>query len=211
MTFGPHLSGVGNWNQTCDYKVHHPRSPQASVEGRGAGDWVQSPVASDFIQWTHSLGSFTRSYPTLCYPMDCSPPGSCVHGIPQARILEWVAISSSRGFSWPRYRTHTSFVSCIGRHVLNHVPPGKPWSSVSCSTKLIESKPLRGLLEALIYSQWVRLLTVWDRLPLLHRGVRTEMSGRTPRWGQKVAGTCGETVAPTCTHWKLWPTPHLGP
>ena len=211
MTFGPHLSGVGNWNQTCDYKVHHPRSPQTSVEGRGAGDWVQSPVASDFIQWIHSLGSFTRSYPTLCDPMDCSPPGSCVHGILQARILEWVAISSSRGFSWPRYRTHTSFVSCIGRHVLNHVPPGKPWSSVSCSSKLIESKPLRGLLEALIYSQWVRLLTVWDRLPLLRRGVRTEMSGRTPRWGQKVAGTCGETVAPTCTHWKLWPTPHLGP
>ena len=34
--------------------------------------------------------------------MDCSPPGSCVHGILQARILEWVAISFSRGSSWPR-------------------------------------------------------------------------------------------------------------
>ena len=36
---------------------------------------------------------------TLCNPMDCSPPGSSVHGILQARILEWVAISSSRGSS----------------------------------------------------------------------------------------------------------------
>ena len=38
----------------------------------------------------------TQSYSTLCYPMDCSPPGSSVHGISQARILEWVVISSSK-------------------------------------------------------------------------------------------------------------------
>ena len=47
--------------------------------------------------------------------MDCSPPGSSVHGIFQARILEWVAISSSRGSSWSRDQ---SWVSCIGRLVL---------------------------------------------------------------------------------------------
>ena len=40
-----------------------------------------------------------QSCPTLCDPMDCSPPGSSVHGISQARIMEWVAISFSRGFS----------------------------------------------------------------------------------------------------------------
>ena len=43
---------------------------------------------------------------TLCDPMDCSPPGSSVYGIIQARILEWIAISFSRGFSWPSYRSH---------------------------------------------------------------------------------------------------------
>ena len=59
-----------------------------------------------------------QSCPTLCNPMDCSPPGSSVHGISQARILEWVAISSSRGSSWPRDRTHVSCVSCIGRWIL---------------------------------------------------------------------------------------------
>ena len=51
-----------------------------------------------------------QSCPTLCDTVDCSPPGSSVHGILQARILEWVAISFSRGSSWPRDRTQ---VSCI--------------------------------------------------------------------------------------------------
>ena len=53
----------------------------------------------------------------FCDPMDCSPPGSSVHGIFQARILEWVAISFSRGTSPPRAWT---WVSCIGRQVLYH-------------------------------------------------------------------------------------------
>ena len=51
-----------------------------------------------------------QSCPTLCDPMDCSLPGSSVHGIFQARELEWGAISFSRGSSWPRDRT---WISCI--------------------------------------------------------------------------------------------------
>ena len=51
---------------------------------------------------------------TLCYPMDCSPPGSSVHGISQARVLEWVAISSTRGSSQPRDQTQVSHIA--GRH-----------------------------------------------------------------------------------------------
>ena len=47
--------------------------------------------------------------------MDHSPPGSSVHEIPQARILEWVAMTSSSGSSWTRDQTHISFISCIGR------------------------------------------------------------------------------------------------
>ena len=45
--------------------------------------------------------------------MDCSPPGSAVHGISQARILEWAAISFSRGSSWSRDQTQVSCTSCI--------------------------------------------------------------------------------------------------
>ena len=52
----------------------------------------------------------SQSCPTLCDPMDCSLPGSSVHGIFQARVLEWVAISFSRGSSQPRDWTR---VSCI--------------------------------------------------------------------------------------------------
>ena len=61
-----------------------------------------------------------QSCPALSDPVDYSPPGSSVHGILQARILQWVAISSSRGSSQPRDRTHLSCVSCIGRKILNH-------------------------------------------------------------------------------------------
>ena len=50
---------------------------------------------------------------TLCEPMDCTLPGSSVHGIFQARVLEWVAISFSRGFSWPRDWTRVSHT--VGR------------------------------------------------------------------------------------------------
>ena len=55
---------------------------------------------------------------TLCDPMDCSPPGSSVPGILQAEILEWVAMSSSRGSSHPRDGACVSYVSCSGRQVL---------------------------------------------------------------------------------------------
>ena len=54
--------------------------------------------------------------------MDCSPPGSSVHAILQVRILEWVAIPSSKGSSWPRDRT---WISCIAGGFLIE-PPGKP-------------------------------------------------------------------------------------
>ena len=75
-----------------------------------------------------------QSYPTLCDFMNCSPPGSSVRGIFPVRILEWVNISSSRGFSWPRDWTHVSCVSCIGRWILFTEPPRK------------QSKPSRGCL-----------------------------------------------------------------
>ena len=65
----------------------------------------------------------TESCLTLCHPMDCSPSGSSVHGIFQARILKWVAISSSRGFSWPRNQT---CISCIAGWFFTAESPGKP-------------------------------------------------------------------------------------
>ena len=69
---------------------------------------------------SESESEVAQSCLTLCYPVDCSPPGSSVHGIFQARILEWVTISFSRGTSQHRDQTHVSHVSCIGRWVLYH-------------------------------------------------------------------------------------------
>ena len=57
---------------------------------------------------------------TLCDSMDCSLTGSSVRGIFQVRILEWVAISYSRGYSWPRDQTCVPCVSCIGRRICYH-------------------------------------------------------------------------------------------
>ena len=61
-----------------------------------------------------------QSCPTLCDPMDCSPPGSSVRGILQARTLEWALVSSSRGSSRPGDRTLVCCISCLGRQVLYH-------------------------------------------------------------------------------------------
>ena len=83
-----------------------------------------------------------QSCPTLCYPVNCSPPGSPVHGISQARILEWVAISSSRGSSWPRDRTNISCVSCIEMDsvLLNH--RGSPMvDTAAAAAKSLQSCP----------------------------------------------------------------------
>ena len=70
------------------------------------GNWPQSETVNS----TEMGRSEVKWSPTLCDPMDCSLPGSSIHGILQARVLEWVAISFSRGSSWPRDRTQ---VSCI--------------------------------------------------------------------------------------------------
>ena len=78
----------------------------------GSGAWVRAKLL--------------QSCCTLCHPMDCSPPGSSAHGILQARILEWVAISSSRGSSWPKDWTRVSCSSCIAGRFFTAEPPGKP-------------------------------------------------------------------------------------
>ena len=65
----------------------------------------------------HGVAKSQTRLSNLTITMDCSPPGSSVHGIFQERILEWVAISFSNGSSWPRDQTR---VSCIGRWILYH-------------------------------------------------------------------------------------------
>ena len=62
--------------------------------------------------------SVAQSCLTLCHRMDCSPSGSSVHRIFQTRILEWVAISFSKGSSRPRDQTCITYVSCVTSRLL---------------------------------------------------------------------------------------------
>ena len=78
-----------------------------------------------------------------CDLMDSSMPDSFVLGIFQARILEWVAISFSRGSSWPKDQTPVFRVSCIGRQILYHWAHGKP---ITPFTQGSNSSPPKFLL-----------------------------------------------------------------
>ena len=95
---------------------------------------------------SESESEVTQSCPTLCDPRDCSPPGSSVHGIFQARILEWAAISFSRGSSRPRDRTQVSRIvgrrsakyTCIYRAgMLSILRPEAYEIVVSCISEII--------------------------------------------------------------------------
>ena len=72
------------------------------------------------------VGKLFQSYPTLCNPMDCSLPGSSVHGILQARTVEWVAMPSSRESSLPRDQTYLLHLLCWQASSLPLALPGKP-------------------------------------------------------------------------------------
>ena len=90
------------------------------------------PLCQSELFWTHQ--SRVRPCSVMSdslQPPDCSPPGSSVCGISQARILESVAISTSRGYSQPRDRTHDSCIACAAGGFFTTEPPGKPWTNQS--------------------------------------------------------------------------------
>ena len=94
-------------------------SPQTGMEN--IYPWKEQLPRSEVQLYAYVLShSVVQLYLTLCNCMDYRPPDSSVHGILQARILEWVASSSSRGSSQPRDRTRVSCVSCIGWWILCH-------------------------------------------------------------------------------------------
>ena len=120
----------------------------------------------------------TQSCPTLCDPMACSPQGSSVQRLLQARKLEWVVISSSRGSSWSRDRT---LVSCIGKQILYHWATWEALCKPCCcnNVKLIlenilqipdvtnfrttvDSLLLLSSLHFFFFSEWHRkIFTIW--------------------------------------------------
>ena len=89
--------------------------------------------------------SVAQSCLTLCDPMDCILPGSSAHGILQARILEWVAISSSRGSSQPRDRTCVSCASCPAGGFFTTEPSGKPFRTENHTKKKWPPTPVQSM------------------------------------------------------------------
>ena len=95
-------------------------APAFTVRASSASRW-QPTFPSHFHSQVKCVCMWlTQSCPTLSDLMDCRLPGFSVHGIFQARRLEWVAISFSRGSSQPKHRTCVSCISCTGRWILYH-------------------------------------------------------------------------------------------
>ena len=87
-------------------------TPVPCIGRRTYNHWI-----TERVTLVHAC-SITPSRPILCNSMDCSLPDSSVNGIFQARLPEWVVISSSRGSSQSRNQTRTSCISCIERQIL---------------------------------------------------------------------------------------------
>ena len=97
-------------------------------------------IPSEHTYMTQSTCMHAKSL-SLSDPVDCSPPGSSVHGVLQTRILEWVVISFCMGSSRPRDWTH---VSCIGRHTLYHWATWEAHDGERAYTKKLTLLPLGG-------------------------------------------------------------------
>ena len=125
------MGGLMIWVDQCKYHILISPEPHPQTTG-----------------WMHAC-SVAQSCLTLCDSMDYSLPGSSVHGIFQARILEWVAISSSRGSFSPRDWTH---ISCIGRRILYN------WATWEAS-RVTRLKPARASPELCTWGFWKRGIT----------------------------------------------------
>ena len=119
-----------NWTQLCRHHlINHKQA---------WGLEIMSPWGENYYM-NHStcmLGRFCQIW--LCNTMDYSPLGSSVHGLLQARILEWVAMPSSKGSSPPRNQNRIYSISCIADGFFTAEPSGKPqnhcrmWQRYSC-------------------------------------------------------------------------------
>ena len=114
-----------------------------------------------------------QSCPTLCDPVDCSPPGSSVHGISQTRILKWVAITFPRGSSRPRDQTRVSHIA--GRvftiwATKQTLPVGKKRSRgklkyLAQTTAYLYLEPWTNIIKVLFAASWQsRRTCVWGRM-----------------------------------------------
>ena len=109
-----HIQGEGKW----EISARSPTGFQTHTQVPPNEMYTDTHVCACMLSLQSCL--------TLCDPMDCSPQGSSVHGILQARIREWVSMSSSRGSSRSRDQAHISCISHTAGRVFTAEPSGKP-------------------------------------------------------------------------------------
>ena len=158
-----------------------------------------------------------RLCPPVCSHKDVSPPGSSDHAILQARILKWVAISSSRGSSWPRDKTHISYVSPIAGRFFTiwatkeaqcYVRVFKIQSLLICWTSLV-AQMVKNL--PVMWETWVQSLGQED--PLENRmSTHCSILAGNFHWQRTLADycpwsckECDMTEQLTHTHWFVTP------
>ena len=147
-------------------------------------------------------------HPTLCDPMHCSPPGSSLHGLLQAGILGWVAMTSSRGSSPPKNQTLISCVSFIGRQVLYHYCHlGSPVATILDRKYRTFPSPAKVWLDSasleylsLIYS-FVQQ-TFPRTLPYARFSVRLWRSGYNPSLASVLGASSQEDRQMNMTSWR---------
>ena len=142
----------------------------------------------------------TKSCPTLYNPMDCSPPDSFVHGIFQARILEWVAISFSREPSWPRDWPHISHFA--GKffptelpgeaHCINYIKRNaqQQCTALSCSSSDVSRSALGT------YILWIITSTLPYSFPLMSLSKDMKAKKKVP--GHQALGEAGQIQEENC-------------
>ena len=129
------------------------------------------------------------------WPHDCNPPGCSVHGILQARILEWLAIPFSRGSSWPKDLTQVSSVAWPALSTINSLP----WKKTFKDTTVLWRRPIQVISEC-----WS--LTQFKTSPFLSSEAST---------GQEIISMSVFTASPQCFYRSsfgsrlLWPLQDL--
>ena len=182
-------------------------SPHSGLEQSPSTDMIDMRTHIGIFESSQLEGLYVgmhakslQSCPTLCDSAECSPPGSSVYEILQARKLEWVAMPSSRGSSWPRDQTSISYVSCIGRWILYHKGHlGSPCMKGTYCT------PLSLSMLLLLISDWCSLVWgtwMWNVQCLNQPRCKDEPLYRT--------GWLGRSMGVRLPCW-VWPTMRLLP
>ena len=144
------------------------------------------------VKWSE----VAQSCLTLCDPMDCSPPGSSVHGVFQAWILEWVAVSFSRVSSLPRDRTRVSLI--VGRHFTIWATREAPYSRIG-TLKFFK------FIYIYFWLRWV-LIILHKLSPVEVNGVYSLLwcMGFSLRWLLSWQGTSSRHVDSVVADRRLW-------